>query len=46
MNEIYKKLTKIKSNKLKFEKIFWKITFSLPKVNFSLLGKKNLSKKK
>ena len=30
---------------MKFEKIFWKITFSFPKVNFSLLGKNIFLKK-
>ena len=45
LNEIYKKLTITKENKLKFEKIFLKITFSFSKVNFSLLGKKIFRKK-
>ena len=44
MNEIYKKLTTIKENKLKFKKVLKKITFSFSKVNFSLL-EKNPSKK-
>ena len=44
MNEIYKKLTTIKSNKLKFKKVFKKIIFSFSKVNFSLLEKKILLK--
>ena len=35
MNEICKKLTTIKYNKLKFEEVFKKITFSFSKVNFS-----------
>ena len=45
MNKIYKKLTAIKLNKLKFKKVFKKITFSFSKVNFSLLEKKILLKK-
>ena len=45
MNEIYRKLTTIKSNKLKFKKVFKKITFSLSKVNFSLVEKKIVLKK-
>ena len=45
LNEIYEKLTTTKENKLKFEKIFLKITFSLEKVHFSLLGKKIFRKK-
>ena len=45
MNEICKKLTTIKYNKLKFEEVFKKITFSFSKVNFSVLGKENPSKK-
>ena len=44
MNEIYKKLTTIKYNELKFEKVFKKITFPFSKVNFSLLEKKILKK--
>ena len=44
MNEIYKKLTTIKSNKLKFKKVLKKIIFSFSKVNFSLPEKKNSSK--
>ena len=45
MNEIYKKLTTNKSNKLRFKKVFRKIPFSFSKVNFSLLEKKILLKK-
>ena len=45
MNEIYKKLTTIKLNKLKFKKVLNKITFSFLKVNFSLLEKKILLEK-
>ena len=45
MNKIYNKLTTIKSNKFKFEKIFEKITFYFSKVNFSLLEKKIFLKK-
>ena len=45
MNEIYKKLTTIKSNKFEFKKIFLIIAFSFSKVHFSLLAKKSLSKK-
>ena len=45
MNEIYKKLTTIKLNKFKFEKIFKKITFSFSKLNFLLLEKKTFLKK-
>ena len=41
INEIYKILTTIKSNKYKFDKI----TFSFSKVNFSLLEKKIFLKK-
>ena len=44
MNEIYKKLTKIKLNELKFLKSIKKITFSFSKVDFSLLEKKILKK--
>ena len=40
MNEIYKKITTIKSNKLKFKQVLNKITFSFSKVNFLLLEKK------
>ena len=36
MNEIYRKLTTIKLNKLRFKKVLNKITFSCSKVNFSL----------
>ena len=45
MNGIHKNITTIKYNKLKFVKVFKKITFSFSKVNFSLPGKKNPSKK-
>ena len=44
MNEIYKKITTIKLNKLKFKKVFKKITFSFLKVNLLLLEKKSLKK--
>ena len=40
MNAIHKKITTIKQNKLKFKKVFKKITFPFSKVNFSLLEKK------
>ena len=40
INEIYKKLTKIKLNKFKLKKVFKKITFSFSKVNFLLLEKR------
>ena len=40
MNEIYKKLTTIKLNKLKFKKVLKKITFSFSKINFSLMLEK------
>ena len=41
MNEIYKKLTTIKLNKLKFKEVLKKIPFSFLKINFSLLEKKS-----
>ena len=40
MNEIYRKLTTIKLNKLKLLKVFLKITFSFSKLDFLLLEKK------
>ena len=46
MNEIYKKLTTIKQNKLKFKKVLKKIRFPFSKVNFSLLENKILLKKR
>ena len=45
MNGIYKNLTTIKWNKIKFNKVYKKIIFSFSKVNFSLLEKKILLKK-
>ena len=45
MIEIYKKITTIELNKLKFKKVFKKITFSFEKFNFSLLEKKMFLKK-
>ena len=41
MNEIYKKLTTIKLNKVKNKNVFKKITFSFSKVDFSLPEKKS-----
>ena len=45
MNEDYKKLTTIKSIKLKFKKVFKKIPFPFKQINFSLLEKQYPSKK-
>ena len=45
MNEIYKKLNTIKLKKLELKKVLNKITFSFSQGHFSLLEKKDPSKK-
>ena len=45
MNEIYKKLTTIKLNKLKFKKVFKKSNFISQKLIFHCLKKKIFLKK-